>query len=59
MTEAEIRQHERDNLVMVLEKADWRIKGPNGAAELLGIQPGTLTAQIRKMGLKRATNPSE
>jgi transcriptional regulator with GAF, ATPase, and Fis domain len=59
MTEAEIRQHELDNLMMVLEKADWRIKGPDGAAELLGLQPGTLTARIRKMGLKRATNPSK
>jgi transcriptional regulator with GAF, ATPase, and Fis domain len=55
MTEAQIRQHERDNLVMVLEKAGWKIKGPNGAAELLGISPGTLTARIRKMGLKRTT----
>jgi transcriptional regulator with GAF, ATPase, and Fis domain len=55
MTEAEIRQHELDNLMMVLEKAAWKIKGPNGAAELLGISPGTLTARIRKMGLKRAT----
>jgi transcriptional regulator with GAF, ATPase, and Fis domain len=57
MTEAELRQHERDNLLMVLEKADWKIKGPNGAAELLGILPGTLTARITKMGLKRPMVP--
>jgi transcriptional regulator with GAF, ATPase, and Fis domain len=55
LTETEIRQHERDNLVLILEKAGWKIKGPNGAAELLGISPGTLTARIRKMGLKRTT----
>jgi transcriptional regulator with GAF, ATPase, and Fis domain len=57
MTETQIRQHERDNLMMVLEKAGWKIKGSNGAAELLGISASTLTARIRKMGLKKTPHP--
>jgi transcriptional regulator with GAF, ATPase, and Fis domain len=52
-TEAEMLQRERDNLARVLEKADWKIKGADGAAELLGIKPNTLLARIKKMGLKR------
>ena len=53
-TEAEMLQKERDNLAGVLEKANWKIKGLDGAAELLGIKPNTLLARIKKMGLKRA-----
>jgi transcriptional regulator with GAF, ATPase, and Fis domain len=54
LTEAEIRQRERDNLSAVLEKSGWKIKGANGAAELLGVKPTTLASRIRKLGLKRA-----
>jgi DNA-binding NtrC family response regulator len=53
LTEAEMRRRERKNLFAVLQKADWKIKGVNGAAELLGVKPTTLTARIEKMGLKR------
>jgi transcriptional regulator with GAF, ATPase, and Fis domain len=56
LTEAEMRRYERDNLASVLEKADWKIKGADGAAELLGVKPGTLTSRIKKMGLKRLTD---
>ena len=52
-TEAEMLQKERDNLAKVLEKANWKIKGADGAAELLGIKPNTLLARIKKMELKR------
>ena len=46
---------ERDNLLAVLEKSGWKIKGENGAAELLGIKPTTLISRIKKLGLKRAS----
>jgi len=52
-TEAEMRQHERDNLVAVLEQAGWKIKGADGAAELLGVKPTTLLSRMKKMGLRR------
>src|SRR6201998_3081162 len=53
LTEQEIRRRERANVFAVLEKTSWRIKGPNGAAELLGVNPSTLISRIEKMGLKR------
>jgi len=60
MTEPEIQRRERDNLRIVLNKTDWRIKGANGAAELLGVKPTTLISRIKKMGLKREdAQPSE
>jgi DNA-binding NtrC family response regulator len=53
LTESEIRGRERDNVFAVLEKTGWKIKGVDGAAELLGVKPNTLFARIEKMGLKR------
>jgi DNA-binding NtrC family response regulator len=53
LTESEMRRRERQNLCMVLQKAGWKIKGADGAAELLGVKPTTLVSRIEKMGLKR------
>jgi DNA-binding NtrC family response regulator len=53
LTESEMRNRERHNLFMVLQKAGWKIKGADGAAELLGVKPTTLISRIEKMGLKR------
>jgi transcriptional regulator with GAF, ATPase, and Fis domain len=53
LTEAEMLERERENLRAVLETADWKIKGMNGAAELMGINPTTLLSRMKKMGLQR------
>jgi DNA-binding NtrC family response regulator len=53
LTESEIRGRERDNVFAVLQKTGWKIKGVDGAAELLGVKPNTLFARMEKMGLKR------
>jgi DNA-binding NtrC family response regulator len=53
LTDAEMRRRERENLFNVLRKTDWKIKGVDGAAELLGLKPSTLISRIEKMGLKR------
>ena len=53
VTDVEIRRRERQNLFAVLQKTGWKIKGINGAAELLGVKPTTLISRIGKMGLKR------
>ena len=53
LTEAELERRERDNLLLVLEAANWRIKGPEGAAELLGVKPTTLISRMAKWGMKK------
>jgi transcriptional regulator with GAF, ATPase, and Fis domain len=53
LTESEMRRRERENLFAVLQKASWKIKGVDGAAELLGVKPTTLSSRIEKFGLKR------
>jgi DNA-binding NtrC family response regulator len=55
LTEPEMRRRERENLFAVLQKTSWKIKGAEGAAELLGMKPSTLISRIAKMGLKRPT----
>ena len=53
LTEPELQRRERENLLVVLQKTDWKIKGADGAAELLGVKPTTLLSRIKKMGLMR------
>jgi len=44
---------EQDHILQVLRKTAWRIEGQNGAAVLLGLNPSTLRARMRKYGLHR------
>jgi transcriptional regulator with GAF, ATPase, and Fis domain len=53
LSEAELRRRERENLVAALERTRWKIKGADGAAELLGVKPTTLLARMKKMGLRK------
>jgi DNA-binding NtrC family response regulator len=53
LTESEMRRRERKNLLAILQKTGWKIKGSDGAAELLGVKANTLIARIKKMGFKR------
>jgi len=53
LTEAELQRRERENLLRVLETANWKIKGPDGAAERLGVKPTTLLSRMNKWGVKK------
>jgi DNA-binding NtrC family response regulator len=53
LTEAELERFERDNLVLALEAANWKISGRDSAAELLGVKPTTLLSRMTKWGLKK------
>ncbi len=37
----------------VLESCAWRIRGPGGASELLGLKPSTLETRMAKLGIRR------
>jgi transcriptional regulator with GAF, ATPase, and Fis domain len=52
-TELELRDAERANVLSILTKTRWKVYGRGGAAELLGIKPGTLAARMKKLGLRR------
>lgn len=48
---------ERSHIVAVLEKTAWRIAGQGGAAEVLGLKRTTLSAKMKKLGIKRSNKP--
>ena len=49
----ELRQLERDNVLAVLQQHRWKISGPGGAAEFLGVHPATLSSRMKIMGIDR------
>ena len=51
LSDIEFRQRERDNVLAALNKTGWKIHGPGGTAELLGLKPTTLISRIKKFRL--------
>jgi transcriptional regulator with GAF, ATPase, and Fis domain len=51
--EKEWRERERANVLAALRAANYRISGKGGAAELLGINPATLTSRLKVLGIKK------
>jgi len=44
---------EKEHVRRVLDVTRWRIRGPNGAADRLGLKPTTLESRMAKLGLTR------
>ena len=51
MTSAEMRDHERTNILAALEACAGKVFGPGGAAEMLDIKPTTLASRIKALGI--------
>ena len=47
------QETERAYIISILKKANGRIRGTNGAAELLNIKPTTLEAKMARLNIKR------
>ena len=48
-----LQEAERDHIRRVLEKANWVVGGPNGAAARLGMKRTTLQSKMKKLGIRR------
>lgn len=48
---ATLKEAEYHHILAVLEKTDWRIKGPNGAARQLGMNPSTLYSAMHRLNI--------
>ena len=53
LTYAQLQDVETQNVLAVLEATNWKVAGPDGAAERLGIKPTTLASRMKAMGLRR------
>ena len=50
---ATLQEAERQHILRALRQTEWRIAGPKGAAELLGMKRTTLQARMRKLKIRR------
>ena len=48
-----LEQNEYRLIVRTLKKVHWRVEGPGGAAELLGLNASTLRSKMKKLGIAR------
>jgi formate hydrogenlyase transcriptional activator len=44
---------ERTHILKVLRDTSWKIEGARGAAQILGLNPGTLRSRMKKFGIQR------
>ncbi|MEO7769131.1 MAG: helix-turn-helix domain-containing protein, partial [Ferruginibacter sp.] len=44
---------EKQHIIEVLKKTNWKVSGEKGAAKILGLNPTTLEARMKKLGIKR------
>lgn len=53
LTDEEMKEFQKSNLINALQQTNWRVSGSGGAAELLGVRPTTLADRIRTLKIKR------
>jgi transcriptional regulator with GAF, ATPase, and Fis domain len=54
-----LQENEREQILATLQETGWRIRGANGAAEILGLKATTLEARMAKLGIKRPKQNSK
>jgi len=55
LTEKNMRELQKANIMRALKQANWKVSGKGGAAELLDVKPTTLADRIRTHEIKRPT----
>ena len=53
----DIVEVEREHILSTLPQCGWKISGPKGAAQVLGLNANTLRSRMKKLGIKRPTTP--
>jgi formate hydrogenlyase transcriptional activator len=48
-----LEEMERQHIVEVLDQTNWRVSGDKGAAKILGLNPTTLEARMKKLDITR------
>jgi len=48
-----MNENERDHIISVLEKCNWKIYGEGGAAEILDMNGNTLHSRMKKLGIEK------
>jgi len=56
MTDSQLKGLERKNMLKALRLADWKVSGPAGAAQLLGVKPTTFVDRMKKFEISRPSS---
>jgi len=48
-----LEEFEKNHIIDILSMTSWRVRGKNGAAELLRLKPSTLEYKMQKLGIER------
>ena len=50
---------EREHVLSVLEMTHWRVRGKDGAAEILNVKPSTLESKMARLGIMRSITKTD
>jgi formate hydrogenlyase transcriptional activator len=53
LTITSLAANEKKHILKALKHTEWRIRGKNGAAQILEINPTTLESRMKKLGIER------
>ena len=53
-----LADNERRHILWALEQTGWKVRGKGGAAELLELNPSTLSFRMKKLGIERPSTAS-
>jgi PAS domain S-box-containing protein len=53
LTEKDMREFQKANIIRALKQANWKVSGKGGAAETLGVKPTTLADRIKSYEIAR------
>jgi PAS domain S-box-containing protein len=51
-----LEEMERDYILQVMKSKNWKVQGANSAASILEMNPNTLRARLKKLGIKKPFN---
>ena len=53
LTEKQLRELQKRNMIAALNAANWKVSGTDGAAELLGVRPTTLYDRMKTFAIRK------
>ncbi len=54
LSQEELLNLEKENIIRALNSTSWKISGKDGAAKLLGLPPTTLNSRLKALGIKKS-----
>lgn len=59
LSDKELREIEKSNMIKALRLTSWKISGPGGAAALIGLKPSTFTYRMKVLNIEKEALESE